>query len=306
MAGLGTTEGALDTAEKVTVCGSFAGPPLMPVSRTDCCGASSFTVASGMKASVGGSLTETTVRRKLVLTEPLSASVTVSVIVVVPDWLAAGVIATMRVAPLLVTCKFELGTTPWLDDVATTIRLPAAVSRSPTVTVTFVVESSLIIRSATEEIVGKSFTGLTVSTNVSLFVACPSLTSTVIVQTPNALGAGVTATARLAPVPLKLKPPLGTIFVSDDEPNNDSAVGRLSTSPTMKVMVTVVESSLMVRLVVSEMVGGLFTGVMCPSKVRIVALFEEPSAIAVTVIVASPLELGMDANVSSPVLLPLL
>src|SRR2546425_13216258 len=104
MDGLGTTEGALDTAEKVTVCGSFAGPPLMPVSRIDCCGASSFTVTSKMAASVGGSLTGATVSRKLVLVEPLSPSVTVSIIIVVPDWLAAGGIATMRVGPLLGTC----------------------------------------------------------------------------------------------------------------------------------------------------------------------------------------------------------
>src|SRR6185369_5787276 len=146
-----------------------------------------------------------------------------------------------------------------------------------------------IVRSATEEIVGKSLTGLTVSTNVSLFVACPSLTCTVIVQAPNALGAGVTVTVRLAPEPLKLMAPLGTRLVSDDEPNRESAVGRLSMSPTVKEMGPVVESSLMVRSVMSERVGGSFTAVIFTSKVRTVTLLDDPSSVTVKVMVANPL-----------------
>src|SRR6185503_6998986 len=262
MVGEGTTKGALDTAERVTVCGSGAGPPLIPVRTMDCCRLSSSTVTSEMSASVGGSLTELTVRRKLVLAEPFSASVTVIVIIVLPAWFAAGVMATMRVAPLFVTSRFALGTTPWLEDVATTTRLPTGVSRSPTVTVTFVIASSLITRSVTEEIVGRSFTGVTVSRKVSLFVAWPSLTATVMVQGPNALGNGVTVTVRLAPLPAKLIAPFGTIDWSEDEPNSDSAVGRLSTSPIVNEMGPVFVSSVMERLKMSEMVGGSLTARM--------------------------------------------
>src|SRR6185436_7795266 len=146
------------------------------------------------------------------------------------------------------------------------------------------------------------FTGVTVSRKVSLFVAWPSLTATVMVQGPNALGNGVTVTVRLAPLPAKLIAPFGTIDWSEDEPNSDSAVGRLSTSPIVNEMGPVFVSSVMERLKMSEMVGGSLTARMFTSNVRTVTLLDEPSSVTLTVMVAIPLELGIEAKVSNPVL----
>ncbi|HEY3486256.1 MAG TPA: hypothetical protein VGK49_12780, partial [Ilumatobacteraceae bacterium] len=59
---------------------------------------------------------------------------------------------------------------------------------------------------------------MTVSTNVSLAAAVPSLTVTVIVAVPLALATGVTDTVRLAPLPPKAIPLLATMLESDDVP----------------------------------------------------------------------------------------
>src|SRR5215831_7487083 len=81
---------------------------------------------------VGGSLTALTVNWKLVLAVA-APSLTVRVIVVTPDWLAAGVIVTVRFAPLPPNAKLVFGTSVRLDEVALTVRLPTGVSASPTV-----------------------------------------------------------------------------------------------------------------------------------------------------------------------------
>ena len=81
---------------------------------------------------------------------------------------------------------FPTGTSVGLDDVALSTRLDRAVSTSPTVKLIGPVEVFwLIVRSGILEIVGGSFTGVTVRTKLSLAVASPSLTVTVIVALPD-------------------------------------------------------------------------------------------------------------------------
>src|SRR4029453_1038096 len=55
------------------------------------------------------------------------------VIKAVPFWFAAGVTVTVRLAPLTANTMLALGTRVGLDDVPLTIKLPTAVSASPTV-----------------------------------------------------------------------------------------------------------------------------------------------------------------------------
>ena len=80
---------------------------------------------------------------------------------------------------------FALGTSAVFEDVPPTVKLPAAVSTSPTPKGNApVASSSSMLRLTISEIVGGSFTGVTVSTNVSLAVSAPSLTVTVMVAVP--------------------------------------------------------------------------------------------------------------------------
>ena len=70
----------------------------------------------------------------------------------------------------------------------------------------------------TSEIVGGSLTAVTVTTNVSVAVAVPSLTVSVMVVVPDWLAAGVTVTVRFAPVPPMTMLAFGTRVVLDDVP----------------------------------------------------------------------------------------
>ena len=63
-----------------------------------------------MSLIVGRSFTEVTVSRNVSTAAPLSASVTVTVIVAVPNWFASGVTVTVRFAPLPPNTMFALGT----------------------------------------------------------------------------------------------------------------------------------------------------------------------------------------------------
>ena len=74
-----------------------------------------------------------TVRTKAVLAV-VAPSVTLTVIVEVPDCPVAGVIESVRLAPEPPTVMFAFGTTVVLLDVAVTVSEPTAVSASPTVT----------------------------------------------------------------------------------------------------------------------------------------------------------------------------
>ena len=91
----------------------------------------------------GGSLTAFTVRSKVsVAVRPLVA-VTVTVIVVVPLWFAAGVICRLREPPEPVTLRLAFGTNVVFDYVAVTVAIKEPVS-SPMLKETFLTVSSLV------------------------------------------------------------------------------------------------------------------------------------------------------------------
>ena len=88
-----------------------------------------------MLEMVGGSLTAVTVTTNS--SKALAApSLTVMRMVAVPDWLGAGVTVTVRSAPEPPRTTLATGTRAVFDDVPVTVRLPAAVSASPTVKAT--------------------------------------------------------------------------------------------------------------------------------------------------------------------------
>ena len=90
---------------------------------------------------------------------PVNApSLTVTVIVAVPFWFAAGITVTVRLAPLPPNAMFPLGTTVTSDELPLTVRLPAPVSTSPTVKLIGPADvSSFVTWSAMAEIVGAVF-----------------------------------------------------------------------------------------------------------------------------------------------------
>src|SRR6266498_571463 len=95
-----------------------------------------------------------------------------------------------------------LGTSVGLDELPLNVKLPAAVSTSPTVKpIGPTAVPAAVLWSAMFEIVGGSFTAFTVNTKLSLALNCPSLTVTVIVAVPFWLSVGLTVTVRFAPEP---------------------------------------------------------------------------------------------------------
>ena len=125
-----------------------------------------------MLEMVGGSLTAVTVTTNS--SKALAApSLTVMRMVVVPDWLGAGVTRTVRSAPEPPRATLATGTRAVFDDVRVTVRLPAAVSASPTVKPAPVGVSSGMLRSAMLEMVGVP---LTTTMNSSKALAVGSLT----------------------------------------------------------------------------------------------------------------------------------
>ena len=97
----------------------------------------------------------------------------------------AGVTVTVRLAPLPPNTMFASGTSTVSLLLALNVRSATAVSSSPSVTANApVAVSSLVCWFATSLIVGASFTAPTVNTNVSVELAVPSLTVSVIVALP--------------------------------------------------------------------------------------------------------------------------
>src|SRR5436309_11821527 len=84
-------------------------------------------------------------------------SLTVMVLVVVPDRFGNGVIVTVRFAPLPPKARFALLTRLVLDEAPATLKRPGLVSISPTVNEIAVKVSSLITWSAMPEMVGGLF-----------------------------------------------------------------------------------------------------------------------------------------------------
>src|SRR5437867_12659562 len=83
---------------------------------------------------VGASFTAFTVTTKLVLAL-YCPSLTFTVIVAVPFWLAAGLTVTVRFDPDPPKTMLLVGTSVALDEPLLNVRLPAGVSASPTVKV---------------------------------------------------------------------------------------------------------------------------------------------------------------------------
>src|SRR5258708_35342185 len=82
------------------------------------------------------------------------------------------------------------------------------------------------------EMVGGLFSAFTVKRNVSLAVAVPSLTVTVIIAAPNWLVTGRTLTVRLEPLPPKRILALGASAGLEELPLRIKELAALSTSPT--------------------------------------------------------------------------
>ncbi len=119
-----------------------------------------------LKASGATAPVTVTTKLSLALKAP---SLTVTVIVLVPVCPAAGVTLTVRLAPLPPKTIPLSGTSAGLLEVPLTVKLPTAVSMSPTVNpIAPVPVFTGMDRSAISPIVGPSFTGLTVSTKLSL------------------------------------------------------------------------------------------------------------------------------------------
>ena len=126
-----------------------------------------------------------TVTAKLLLAVALP-SLTVTVMVAVPTCAGAGVTATVRLAPLPPKTMLAFGTNDGLDELPLNARLLNAVSTSPTVKpIGPVVPPEKIVWFAILEIVGGSFSEVTVRVKLPLTVNAPSLTVTVIVAVPD-------------------------------------------------------------------------------------------------------------------------
>src|SRR5262245_29361744 len=85
-----------------------------------------------MPLTAGASFTLLTVRRNDIGVD-LLPSLTVTVMVAVPNGLSAGVTVTVRFGPLPPNTTLAVGTNVVLDGVPVTVRLLAAVSASPIV-----------------------------------------------------------------------------------------------------------------------------------------------------------------------------
>ena len=142
---------------------------------------------------------------------------------------------------------FPFGTSVGLDELPLNVKLPAAVSTSPTVKpIGPAAVPTAVLWSAIFDMVGGSFTALTVNTKLALALNCPSLTVTVIVAVAFWLGAGLTVTVRFAPEPPKTMFPFGTRAGLDELPLNVKLPAAVSPSPTVKLSAPVDVSSAIV------------------------------------------------------------
>src|SRR6266850_3343535 len=184
-----------------------------------------------MAEIVGGSFTALTVNRNVAVAV-YWPSLTLTVMVVAPFWLVAGVTVTVRLVPEPPKTMLFVGTSVGLEEPLLKIKLAAAVSASPIVKLRGPVEvSSSMARSARVEMVGEVFTVLTVKTNVSLAEFAPSLTVMVMVDVPVCPEAGVIVTVRLAPLPPKTMLLVGTRLRLDEFRPKVRLLTGVSTSP---------------------------------------------------------------------------
>src|SRR6267378_3482444 len=255
---------------------------------------SSAMVWSAMLVILGASLTAVTVTKNEVVVVA-APSVTLSVMVVAPLALAAGVTVTVRLAPLGLITTFALGTRAVSDELPVTLRSPIRLSMSPMVKLNPpVVPSSAIVWSATLVMVGASLTAVTGTKNEVVVMSDPSVTLSVMVVAPLALAAGVTVTVRLAPLPPITTFALGTRAVSDEVPLTLRSLIRLSISPMVKLKAPVVPSSAMIWSAMLVMVGALTAVTVTKNEVVVVA---DPS-VTLNVMVVAPLALAAGVTVT--------
>ena len=119
---------------------------------------------------VGGSLTGLTVSRKVSSANSPPGSVTLTVIVAAPFSLAAGVIGSVRLAPLPPGTRLALGTSDLIVRGGRHHQAGGAESRSPTVKLTVSGVSSLVVWSRMSEIVGGAGVGVGVLVDVGVLV----------------------------------------------------------------------------------------------------------------------------------------
>ena len=145
---------------------------------------SSLTVLSVILLMVGRSLTEVTVNRKVSLVVPVP-SLTVTVMVVVPFLLEAGVMLIVRFAALPPRLMFAFGTRVVFVDVAVTVNEAAVVSTSPTVKeILPVAVSSFVVLLVISLMVGGSLTSVMVTFTMIVSVKLPSETRTTKLSVP--------------------------------------------------------------------------------------------------------------------------
>jgi hypothetical protein len=151
---------------------------------------SSVTVTDCAVAT-GTSFTAVTVSTNVVVVVD-APSFTFTVIVLVPFALATGVNVIVLDAPLPPRAIPSLDTTPVFDELAVTLRLPAAVSTSPTVNpIDPVAVSSEVVCAPIDVTVGTSFTGAKVIVTVATADdSSPSEAVTVNVLAPFSFKAG--------------------------------------------------------------------------------------------------------------------
>src|SRR6187431_3140651 len=236
MLAFGTNVAFDEVPETVNPVGCVSASPM--VNAIGEVGVFSFVDCGAMAVMVGGVLAALTVRTKLV--EAVSVpSLTVTVIVEVPLWPAAGVMTRLRLAsvpPPKVMLAY--GTNVTFDEVPETVNPVGCVSASPMVNaIGEVGVFSFVDCGAIAVMVGAVLAALTVRTKLVEAVSVPSLTVTVIVEVPLSPAAGVMTTLRLAPVPPpKVMLAFGTKVALDEVPETVKPVGCVSASPMVNAI----------------------------------------------------------------------
>ena len=235
-----------DTAVTASACASLVAPALTPLKNTLKLEKPATAVTLLIALSVGASFTALTTSTKEVLA--LAApSLTVTVMRFVPACCAVGTSVSVRLAPLPSNKRFAPATNPALVEVPLTTRADRGVSKSPIVKATVTGVPSVVVWLGMLEIVGASFTGLTVKRNVVEAVApFPSVTVTVMLAVPNWSANGERDTVRLAPLPPKARLLLGSNVGLDEVAESVRLAAGVSKSPTVKAIPAAAVSSLIV------------------------------------------------------------
>src|ERR1043166_379840 len=186
------SEGLLEVALTLRVCVSFGAPVPMPESGTVCVGPSSSIVMLEIGSNVGASLTEFTASRNAVLAAAPLVSVTVKVMVALPNRLAAGAIVKVRFVEVPDSTRFWFGTRLVLEELAVTRRLLAGMVELCTVKeMGPAVVSSSMVWVGMLEILGAPLTVMVKDRVTILLLGWASLAVTVMVAMPLELAVGV-------------------------------------------------------------------------------------------------------------------